>query len=47
MGGSSSHAFPSYNWQFVSRPFSYDIEQDTKSGIHAEKHIIPNNPKIS
>lgn len=47
MGGSGSKSFPSYNWEFVSRPSTYDIERDSKTGIHAEKHIIPNNPKIS
>jgi hypothetical protein len=47
MGGSSSNTFSSYNWQFVNKPYNYDIEQDAVTGIHAEKHIIPNNPKIS
>lgn len=47
MGGSSSRHFSNYDWQFVSKPTRYDVERDAKTGISAERHIVPNNPKIS
>lgn len=46
MGGATSK-FQEYNWLFQSKPGRFDIERDSKTGILAEKHIIPNNPRIS
>lgn len=47
MGNSNSSQFDNHNWQFVSKPSTYDIVSDERSGLHAEKHIILNNPTIA
>lgn len=46
MGNSNSHSFDNHNWRFVSKPSTYDIVEDERSGLRAEKHIILNNPTI-
>lgn len=50
MGGSNSHSFGTYDWQSIGRAgntSNFDIFRDRKTGISAEKHIIPNNPTMS
>jgi hypothetical protein len=46
MGNSNSHTFDNHDWQFVSKPSTYDIVQDKRTGLHAEKHVVLNNPTI-
>lgn len=31
----------------MSKPSTYDIVIDKRTGIYAEKHIVPNNPTIN
>lgn len=45
MGNSDSSHFPSESWNFDHRSDYYDICRSSK-GVYAEKHIVPNNPKI-
>lgn len=45
MGNSNKGEFSSRNWAFDRRNHNIDIYHDGR-GTYAEKHVIPNNPKV-
>lgn len=45
MGG-NTHSLPKYNWQFIRKDDWHEIYQN-EAGDLAEKHLIPNNPKLN
>lgn len=45
MGNSNDGHFVERGWVFQRRNNNYDIYRDGKD-LYAEKHLLPNNPKI-
>ena len=42
----SAENFPPHHWVFKQRSDNYDLYTNN-FGLFAEKHFVPNNPKIS
>lgn len=45
MGNSNETRFESRDWVLDHRNHNFDVFHDQR-GTYAEKHIVPNNPKV-